>query len=89
MVVLELYNAYVKQNLPSNYNSRICLYLFAITEDSQRLYSMAKLRPGFNADMFNHLMEEAKVDQMECWEKLARYFYTIFYGNVCIGLLFW
>ena len=31
-----------------------------------------KLRPGFNAD---HLMKEAKVDQMESWERLARYFY--------------
>ena len=29
-----------------------------------------KLQPGFNADMFNHLMEEAKVDQMESWERL-------------------
>ena len=34
-----------------------------------------KLRPGFNADLFNHLMKEAKVDQMESWERLARYFY--------------
>ena len=39
-LVLE-YNAYVKQNLPSN--SRIWLYLFAITEDSQRLYSLDKV----------------------------------------------
>ena len=29
-----------------------------------------KLQPGFNADLFNHMMKEAKVDQMKDWERL-------------------
>ncbi|XP_065915629.1 uncharacterized protein [Dysidea avara] len=28
-----------------------------------------KLQPGFNADLFNHMIQEAKVDQMKDWER--------------------
>ena len=31
-----------------------------------------KLRPGFNADMFNHVIREAKVDEMEEWRRLVK-----------------
>lgn len=39
-VVLE-HNGYVKQNLPSN--SRIWIYLFTITKNPERLYSLDKV----------------------------------------------
>jgi len=28
-----------------------------------------KLRPGFNTDLFNHMIKEAKVDQLKDWER--------------------
>ena len=50
-----------------------------------------KLQPGFNAELFNHLIEEAKVDQMESWERLGiSCTCHLSFSNVCAYTgLFW
>ena len=64
----------------------ICLPL------QRTLKDWTKLQPGFNAELFNHLIEEAKVYQMESWERLGiSCTCHLSFSNVCAytGLLFW